>query len=375
MLERGDLQREGIERMRVPGRRGVHVRTSGSTGQPVEVVRSLEATAWIEAGERRALEWNPAYRHGDRRLSLVHVHSAERPLSPAAIRHATSSALANEGTVHADELAVVARRSRIFDELERRPPAATRGVASMLYLAARALEQDGRRLASGDCLSGGGTLPPHQQELVEAAFGCPVRQRYACWEAGVIAYECPEAGSLHVNSESVIVEIVRPGGGPAQPGEIGDVLVTPLRNHTMPLLRYRLGDLAEAPVSSRCACGRSLPVLGRLIGRANELLRGAAGRLVAPETVSRLMWNLVDSVLEFQAVQRPDLHLDVRVVQRETPAAAEERRVIARTLESELELPGSVSVERVESIPLSRAGKLQHVVSQAGAGAVPGAGA
>ena len=54
-------------------------------------------------------------------------------------------------------------------------------------------------------------------------------------------------------------------GKPCGVGEIGRVVVTPLSNFAMPLIRYDVGDTAE--VGPPCACRRGLPVLTRIIGR------------------------------------------------------------------------------------------------------------
>src|SRR5207245_8182297 len=63
-------------------------------------------------------------------------------------------------------------------------------------------------------------------------------------------------------------------------GEMGSVLVTDLLNGAMPLIRYRIGDVAcWAP--GDCPCGRGLPRLGRVSGRVTDFLVGADGRLVS----------------------------------------------------------------------------------------------
>ena len=47
----------------------------------------------------------------------------------------------------------------------------------------------------------------------------------------------------------------------------GDVIVTDLLNRAMPLIRYRIGDVAALSPASRCRCGRALPRLSRVEGR------------------------------------------------------------------------------------------------------------
>jgi pilus assembly protein CpaB len=50
-------------------------------------------------------------------------------------------------------------------------------------------------------------------------------------------------------------------------------------NDDMPLVRYRVGDRgAVAAADARCACGRSLPVLASVEGRADDVLVTRDGR-------------------------------------------------------------------------------------------------
>ncbi len=368
-LERRDVQRLGVAGLSVPGARGLRLASSGSTGRPLRLLRSLEMVAWVEASDRRAREW-AGIRPGERILEVTHMHA--RRTSPARLSqarvHCLAARLANTTTLHGDQLTDRDALRRLLDSLERRLPALVRGVSNVLYGAALALAREGRRLEAKACWSGGAHLPEYYRQAIEAAFGAPVYERYASFDTGAIAHHCPEARGFHLAAESVLVEIVVEDGRPAAPGEFGEVLVTTLRNRAMPLIRYRLGDLVEAPRDGVCPCGRGLPLLGRLIGRSNDLLRTAAGSCLAPEAVSEQMSRCQESVVEFQVTQREDLSLDVRVVQRDEPPPEPYRLSLAAALDELLGLPGAARVERVDELRLSRAGKLRHIVSHAKVG-------
>src|SRR5262249_41754766 len=79
--------------------------------------------------------------------------------------------------------------------------------------------------------------------------------------------------------EGLHVEVVV-GDRPAAPGETGAVLVTDLLNRAMPLIRYRIGDLA-AWEPGDCPCGRGLPRLRGVAGRVTDFLVGTDSRLVS----------------------------------------------------------------------------------------------
>jgi len=57
-------------------------------------------------------------------------------------------------------------------------------------------------------------------------------------------------------------------------------LVTDLLNLAMPLIRYRIGDVAVVE-GGVCACGRGLPRIRSVEGRSSDFLVGADGRLVS----------------------------------------------------------------------------------------------
>jgi phenylacetate-CoA ligase len=212
-------------------------------------------------------------------------------------------------------------------------------------------------------------LQPRYRQAIEQAFGCRVHDRYASAESGFIAFECA-AGGIHVASESHLVEIVRADGRPAQPGESGDVLITTFRSRTMPLVRYRLGDVAVAPDGRPCPCGRGLPLLGELVGRSNSILRTPAGGLVAPTVVGSVVDDAAESVVEYQLVQRPDLRLELKVVQRDSPSPEQVRADLAAALDRAISFDGGTTVERVATIERSVHGKFNFIVSHADGAAV-----
>lgn len=122
-------------------------------------------------------------------------------------------------------------------------------------------------------------LEPSARTLIEEVFGCRVFNRYGCREVSVIASECERHNGLHLMAEGLYVEVVQ-GNRPAQPGEVGEVLVTDLLNLAMPLVRYRIGDMAVAD-DAPCDCGRGLPRLRTVEGRVTDFLVGTDGRLVS----------------------------------------------------------------------------------------------
>jgi phenylacetate-CoA ligase len=94
---------------------------------------------------------------------------------------------------------------------------------------------------------------------------------YSSGDAGLMGYQCPQCppGIYHLPTGFQYLEIIDPLTGEACPsGKPGEIVVTNLARLSMPILRYRLGDVG-AFLDGACACGDPNPRF-RLDGRAGE---------------------------------------------------------------------------------------------------------
>ena len=110
-----------------------------------------------------------------------------------------------------------------------------------------------------------------KRERIESAFGVPVKNSYTCEEAGYVASPCPDTENYHVHAENALLEVIDADGRACRPGETGQVVLTTLHNHLMPLVRYAIGDAVELAPQD-CSCGRGLPTLRRIAGKARPQL-------------------------------------------------------------------------------------------------------
>jgi phenylacetate-coenzyme A ligase PaaK-like adenylate-forming protein len=126
------------------------------------------------------------------------------------------------------------------------------------------------------------------RQTVERGFGAPVFNTYGSREFMSVAGECEYHDGLHINAENLLVETADAGG--AEPSEI---LVTDLHNFGMPFVRYATGDLGTIS-SNPCACGRGLPRLESIEGRALDVLRTVDGRVVPGEFFPHLLKDVTE---------------------------------------------------------------------------------
>jgi phenylacetate-CoA ligase len=155
------------------------------------------------------------------------------------------------------------------------------------------------------------------------------------------------------------VEVLDADGRVCAPGEIGRVVVTPLHNFATPLLRYEIGDEAEA--GSPCPCGRGLPVLTRIAGRIADHLTLPSGRTRLAD-FDHYQFGRIIAIREFQVVQRAVDHIEGRfVVSR--PLTAAERADVMAVLEAEFHEGFRIELTFPDSIERTAAGKMRPFIS------------
>jgi phenylacetate-CoA ligase len=273
-LTRADLQRHGRDLCPPGDGPVVEWRTSGSTGRPVQILHGPESVGFNAASRLRhqirfGLPGAP--------VSEVGFESRAAPESPTVRRVAEDPAkfLINPwrldrealGEVHAALVAggaiwLLGAWASSVDRWAR------------LY---QASELDPLELGARLCTLGGEVTSPGQRRRSAAVFDCEVREVYGMREIPYIASECG-AGSLHVNEERVIVEIVDADGGAVPAGATGEIVATHLQSFEMPMIRYRTNDVG-ALIEGRCHCGRTLARLDLNVGRHEDSVAARDGSL------------------------------------------------------------------------------------------------
>jgi len=137
----------------------------------------------------------------------------------------------------------------------------------------------------------GELLDAATRRLVSATLGVLPVAIYGQTEVGYLAWQCECREAFHLNADTHLVE-TRNQHGPAAPAELGRLVVTDLRCRTMPFLRYDTGDLAVA-ARGACPCGRTLPTLASVEGRAGGAFTLASGAIITPR---RLVDTLATAV-------------------------------------------------------------------------------
>lgn len=337
--------------------------TSGSTGMPIRAVRSqLWELVWSAFTMRDHL-WHRRDLAGT--LAVIRESGAGKAAWPEgdAQQGWGFSSEAAFRTGRLVSLNVTTPVERQLEWLARQDPDYLLSHPSILARLAAASREQGLRLPRlRQAMTVAEILHPEARRMIESAWGVPVADIYSTREAGYLALQCPGHPHFHVQSEGVRLEVVDDAGAPCRPGQTGRVLVTPLHNFAMPLIRYDIGDAAE--VGPPCPCGRGLPVLARILGRRQNMLRlpGGARRwpLLSSGDIAALM-EAVPPLRQYRIAQKALDHLHVSLAAARPPTAAEEAAVIAWA-QRKFGAGFRVTVETLAELPRSAAGKFEDFV-------------
>jgi phenylacetate-CoA ligase len=206
----------------------------------------------------------------------------------------------------------------------------------------------------------GEVVNPELRALAREVWSVRVRDVYSTQELGTVAIQCPEHEHYHVQSEVVLVEVIDERGRPCRTGQIGQVVLTPLQNFAMPLIRYAIGDYAE--VGEPCSCARGLPVLRRILGRTRNMVTLPGGE----RRFSMLPGSLfarIPAVIQHQVVQKSLEDVEVRLVARKPLEPAEEQAIREEIVE-QLKHPFRVRFSYHDQIPRSPEGKYEDFRSE-----------
>src|SRR5262249_28746169 len=107
---------------------------------------------------------------------------------------------------------------------------------------------------------------------VESAWGARIYSTYGVTELANSFCECDAAAGGHLHADQLHVEVLDDDGRPVADGEAGELVATTFGVEAMPLIRYRTGDCAEL-LRGPCACGRTTPRVGPIVGRKHQKLK------------------------------------------------------------------------------------------------------
>ena len=309
ILTKSEVQRSfsSLISKRIPIDQCERVETSGSTGIPLTVVAEKEASYISKANELRHYIDNGGSLVKDRFVLLALGRRPEK-------RTPFGVFLKYLGIFRSIKMCILDPLEDVFDGLVNFKPDVIKAYPSYLLLLAREMGKRGNVIHPRFIWTNGELLDAKSRKLINSAFGTEILDGYGCAEAGYVAWECTEHVGYHINIDTVVTEFVKDDEQVAH-GESGEIILTPLWNYAMPLIRYRIDDIGTAS-NERCPCGRGLPLMKIIEGRSEDFIVLSDGRVISP-LVTLAFFQGTEGIAEYKIIQERKDFFVIEIVPKE----------------------------------------------------------
>lgn len=196
------------------------------------------------------------------------------------------------------------------------------------------------------------------RSLVEKAFGFSPTDCYGTLETGNLAFQRPDAISFYSNDECFLVEIVDGDLQELDAGESGNLLVTPLLNYAMPLIRYEIGD--HGVRGARAGCDLPFGHIAEISGRVRDLFRRRNGEIVRARIAVETLHEAI-GMSDFQLAQVGYEQVELRYVPGEKGVLTGDQTQLAEFVAETLGGGFEVRFIAVDDIPALPNGKRRDI--------------
>ena len=337
--------------------------TSGSTGQSLSLFYSSEHESFSEAARWRAKDWW-GIKPGSPQISIW-----GRPYTGCLDRfkQGLKSYLMNTLLFSAFDINEKTLEN-IWQKIQRFRPYIIYGYPSAIFPLSVYLKEKGKgadKLGIKVIMITAESITSAQRELIEEVFVCKTANEYGCSETGGFVYECPYGG-WHISTEITFIEFLDNEGNPVPPGKTGEIFLTHLRNHYMPLIRYRVGDMG-AYLTETCECGRKLPLMKVSVAKQSDEIKLSDGKCYSSEIFDYINLAVLNkfpaSILQFKVIQKAYDLFDIEIVPGDGSVKKAET-LFENLLREQLGENIHIHFTRIPQIKREGSGKLRYFISE-----------
>lgn len=332
-------------------------KTGGSTGVPVEILKDPHTVELINASGLRVFRWT-GWNIGEP-VGMIWGNPPVLTTMKEKLREALL-----EPEIYLDTMNLTDESMSAFvARWRQKRPTLLRGHSHSIFIfASFCVKHAIADIRPTAIISSSMMLLPRERKVIEQAFGCRVTDLYGCEEVGLIGSECEQHDGMHIDMENNYIELLDHNGNEVAPGQDGAVVVTSLLNQSMPLIRYKMGDVASL-AGRTCRCGRTLPLMNNVSGRVADFLVRRDGSVVAGVSLVERTLTKFPGVAQMQIVQE-DLDTIVLKIARDPGYSAETERALIEEFRHSVGEHNQIRIEFVTAIPQEPSGKFRFAISR-----------
>lgn len=330
-------------------------KTGGSTGEPLTYFHDKETQAYNRACHYRGLSWGN-FQWGE---PLICLFGGTLGLKRTSVKDIFRNLMIQQVDYPAFEVKTE-NLKKIQSLFVRVKPKALLGYTSSIYNLCCLLEKNNIEISVPIVFTTGEVLPYEYRDFINNVLNAKVYDYYGFGEIQAVAYQCPSTNNYHLSDEKVILELepVQEYSNPL----IGRALFTDLTNYSFPLIRYEPGDIVEL-AEKKCACGRNLTTIKRIIGRTHDFIRSSNGK-VLPGIFFPHLFSKVPSIRYYQIVQDVMDQITIKYIPlSHNQDIQNEKRTLSQKIREYTSSSMEITFQEVYELPKTPSGKLQVVVS------------
>ena len=269
--------------------------SSGSTGMQTTVYMSKKEQSTIRAILSHWWEWS-GYKLGN---PIVQTGITPKRGRLKRIKDFLFQTIYISAFSHSEE-----QLKGVCDKLQKRDKKFyLAGYASSLNVIATYANQHNYHIQLKGAISLGDKLFDHYKKNITTTFLCNVYDTYGCNEGFLIASQ-KDLEYKYIMTPHVYLEILDDNNQPVPDGEMGHVFVTRLDAFSMPLIRYRNGDLAIKLPKEKYPPNRDFnyPLLEKIVGRETDVIHLPNGGKMVVHSFTGV-FEYIPEIKQFQVIQ------------------------------------------------------------------------
>lgn len=238
------------------------------------------------------------------------------------------------------------------------------GYASSLNVIAEYALKNNYNIQLKSVISLGDKLFDGYDKTIKQAFKCKVYDTYGCNEGFLIASQ-KDLEYKYIMIPHVYLEILDDRNNPVADGELGNVVVTRLDGFSMPLIRYKIGDLAKILPRDKYPKQRNFnyPLLEKIIGRETDIVILPNDEKMVVHSFTGI-FEYIQEIKQFQVIQENINSITINYIPSKNFTLA-----VLNTATDELQkhinnIDFKIYYRKVDVIEPSKSGKPQIIISK-----------
>ena len=246
---------------------------------------------------------------------------------------------------------------KICRDIEKKKIQVLVSYSSALVALSQYLKKTGRDISKWKVemiFSMGEALPDGTYDLLQEIFGFSPVRSYGNNENGFIAIQLGEEKEYTIDLYNFYTEVLKMDSDePAEPGELGRIVVTDYYNKTFPMIRYDTGDTGKIRLY-KDEKGRLHGKFVEIYGRRGSLIYNCQGEPLSIHVFMNILLNFEGIVYQAKCIQREKKEYELLInADREKLQIEEVLAAYRKYLGAEAQ----IKVTYVEEIPVQSSGK------------------